>query len=186
MKKFSRNAKLVILCILLVVVTVVVVILNQFLKHHNQETKEERQHYSQRIDGELRHEAVGLKSSDTIVDLTEEEVDQIFETLQIVIPEDETEITVRLFTKIDTQNVGSYYLELDGIKERDAFMSANCEIDDNLKEGLFWNRVDENGGYTHYFVFRVYYRSKFNPVENNEYVIKVGELYNELLATHSG
>ncbi len=172
------------MCIIFAVVSVLVVVLNSVLKQQNQAQKEERQHYEQMIEGDLRHEAVGLKSSDTIVDLTDEEVDRIFDTLQIVIPEDETEITVRLFTKIDTLNVGSYYLELDGIKDRETFMIVNSETN-NLKEGLYWNRINDNGEYTHYFVFRVYYRSKFNPVEKNEYIAQVGELYSELLAARS-
>ncbi len=134
-----------------------------------------------RTDDELRHEAVGLVKSDTIFELTEQESNEIFKTLQIVIPKNETDITVKLFSKIDTKNVGSYYIELDGIKDRDYFLAANINSPDDLCAGAFWNRTDDNGEYTHYFVFRVYYHSNITPVEENDYINAVGALYNNLL-----
>ncbi len=185
MKKLSRNAKIVIFCVIFAAVSVLVIMLNQFLRQHNQERKEERQRYEQMIDGDLRHEAVGLKSSDTVYDLTGEEIDKIFDTLQIVIPDDETEITVRLVSKEDVGTSGAYYFEFDGIKDRDDFVAANADRHDSLDLGALWNMTDDDGNYKYYFGFFVYYKSKILQVEKNEYITRVGELYNELLAARS-
>lgn len=159
--------------------------MNSVLKQQNQVQKEERQHYEQMIDGDLRHEAVDLKSSDTIVDLTDEEVDRIFDTLQIVIPEDETEITVRLVSKEDVGTSGAYYFELEGIKNREAFVATNSERPGELDFGVLWSMTNMKGEYKYYFCFFVYYKSKIIQVKQSEYITQVGELYSELLASRS-
>lgn len=57
-----------------------------------------------------------------ITNLTQEEQDEVLNTIRIVIPQNENNITVRYFSKT---KYNLYYIELDGITDREAFYAAN-------------------------------------------------------------
>lgn len=126
---------------------------------------------------ELRHEKQ-YQRRDMITNLTKEESQQIIQTLGIIIPETEDDITILTFAKLDSDDTWERFIvEFENISDRKALYDANNvpEKPEDLLLPIHWEQTDYNGGYKYYFCFSV---TGLYPL--NGYVESVSELYNNL------
>ena len=154
---------------------------NQVLKEQNNLRKAYENHVAETAKGDL-HDDVWLYSHrNIVVDFTDEETERLLEAFDMVIPENEPNAKPRLLA---TEYGSYYYLEFDGITDRNAFYDTN-KIDRKryFKFDDDWNNVDDNGEYTDYFAVSVQFQSGRDKLKSS-YAARIEPLYKELLEEH--
>lgn len=72
-----------------------------------------------------------------------------------------------------------FYIELDGINDRNAFYSENSvDKPSELRMPRFWDKSNPDGSYIYYFYFTVNLYDDYH--NQSEYVIAISELFDEL------
>lgn len=99
--------------------------------------------------GELRHCVTVPK--DALTSFSPEDERKLFTVFNIVVPEDETEVYVRSFSRRVSDYVGSHHeiyftIEIGGVKDYEAFYAANTgRIDENGLKGKSMNQILDYG-----------------------------------------
>lgn len=131
-----------------------------------------------------------------LIDFTDEEEKKILNCFNVVIPELEENAHVHSFYFDEEITKGShvqpemismnFVLEIDGVKDYEAFFSANAaRIDDNGIKGKSWNEIlnlypPEYEYYLTYFESFKFYSDCQSDQEEEEMAVALKSLYNEI------
>ncbi|MBD5130390.1 MAG: hypothetical protein HDT43_10810 [Ruminococcaceae bacterium] len=183
-KKLSKRA-IVTLCavgfaVLYAVYYILTINIRQMTRELN-EQREIREAYETSVaetaKGGLHNDVWLYWHKNLVVDFTDEETERLLEAFDMVIPENEPNAKPRL---LSTEDDRYYYLEFDGITDRQAFYDANkYDRKRYFKFSDTWNEVDDNGEYTNYFAVRVQFKSGDEELKS-PYITKIKPLYQEI------
>ena len=129
-----------------------------------------------------------------LLDFTDEEEKKILECFKVVIPESEENAYVHSFYFDEEVTKGSqvqpemlrmhFVLEIDGVKDYEAFFSANeARIDENGIYGKSWNQIDDlypPEYYLTYFESFNFYSDYQSDEDTEKMAVALKSLYNEI------
>ncbi|MDE6733492.1 MAG: hypothetical protein K2J77_11535, partial [Oscillospiraceae bacterium] len=136
--------------------------------------------------GRLRHCVTVPK--DALTSFSSEEEQRLFDTFNIVVPKEETEVYVHSFSRRYSEFLGSYHeiyftLELGGVKNYDAFYAANTgRIDENGLYGKAMNQFMDNGS-DYYLAYQEFFvdTPRFLKENDNQAIFdSFNELYESM------
>lgn len=128
---------------------------------------------------------VGMQKDKMLVEFTEEQEKKILEAFNVVIPENEEEAYVYSFYFSKYEDYLNYILEIDGVKDYDAFFKANAgRVKENGLDGKSENELMKYyHPMTEYYIsyLEVFYADPYAQTdEDKEMNDTLKSLYNEI------